>query len=30
MSLLDVRDLAIRYAGGEVVSNLSFSVDAGG
>jgi peptide/nickel transport system ATP-binding protein len=29
MSLLDVRDLAIRYAGGEVVSNLSFSVDAG-
>jgi len=29
MSLLDVRNLSIRYAGGEVVSKLSFSVDTG-
>jgi len=29
VSLLDVRDLSIRYAGSEVVAGLSFSVDAG-
>jgi len=29
VSLLDVSDLCIRYVGGEVVSGLSFSVDAG-
>jgi peptide/nickel transport system ATP-binding protein len=29
MSRLDVRDLCIRYAGGEVVAGLSFSVDEG-
>jgi len=29
MSLLDVRDLCIRYGGSEVVSGLSFHVDAG-
>ena len=29
MSLLDVRNLGIRYAGGEAVSGLSFSIDAG-
>ena len=29
MSLLDVRDLSIRYGGSEVVSGLSFHVEAG-